>query len=109
MSQQLPVDCLNQIFECYDDDCSDQIFEDHDECLTTFQQMENQRALRSCLLVSRLWCQVSVRILWRTIQNYQTLMGCLPDESKKILHENQIETSRPPSFHYVDFVKILST
>ena len=70
MSQQLSADCLNQIFECYDDDCSKQIFEYHDELMMTFQQMENQRALRSCLLVSRLWCQISVRILWRNIQNY---------------------------------------
>src|ERR1044072_6840202 len=99
MSQQLPADCFDQIFECYDESQS----------MTTFQQMENQRALRSCLLVSRLWCQSSVRILWRNIQNYQTLMDCLPDESKKILRENQIKTSRPPSFHYVDFVKTLST
>ena len=92
MPQQLPVDCLNQIIEYYDN-----------------YSKENEKSLFSCLLVNRLWCQVSVRILWKTVRNYKTLIDCLPNESKKILDENQIETSTtPPLFHYVTFIKTLS-
>ena len=60
----LPSDCLNGIFEYLEDD---------------------KISLRSCLLVNRLWCEVSVRILWRSIKNYNTLIACLPNESKEIL------------------------
>ena len=45
----LPADCLNEIFENLEDD---------------------KVTLHSCLLVNRLWCEVSVRILWRNIWNY---------------------------------------
>ena len=45
MSQQLPIECLNDIFEDLDG-----------------------KALRSCLLVSRFWCKASVPILWTSIQ-----------------------------------------
>jgi len=41
MSCQLPADCLNEIFEC----------------------LEDKATLRSCLLVNRHWCEVSVQIL----------------------------------------------
>ena len=61
---QLPVDCLNEIFE----------------------HLENEKVgivtLRSCLLVNRIWCKISVRILWRDVQyycsfNFRTLMACI--------------------------------
>ena len=68
--------------------------------------------LQSCLLVNPLWCKVSVRILWKSIRNYNTLIACLPNESKEILHKNEIivstTTSNPPSFNYVSFIKNLS-
>src|SRR6266540_7465340 len=87
---QLPADCLNEIFE----------------------YLEDKTDLRSCLLVNHLWCEVSVRILWRNIQNYDTLIACLPNESKEILHKNEIfistPTSKPPLFNYVAFIKNLS-
>src|SRR6266498_1127253 len=86
----LPADCLNEIF----------IY------------LEDKDTLRSCLLVNRLWCQVSVRILWTSIQNYNTLITCLPMESKEILCKNKItisnSTSKPPLFNYVAFIKCLS-
>ncbi len=91
MSQQLPADCLNEIFE----------------------HLENKVDLHSCLLVNHLWCEVSVRILWTSIQNYNTLIACLPNESKEILYKNEITiitpTSKPPLFNYVAFIKSLST
>src|SRR5688572_120137 len=90
MACQLPTDCLNGIF-------------DH---------LENTVTLRSCLLVSRLWCEASVPTLWARIQNYHTLIACLPRESKEILFKNDIViatlVSRPPLFNYVAFIKILS-
>src|ERR1700722_5311371 len=93
---QLPVDCLNEIFE----------------------YLENEgETLLSCLLVNRLWCEVAVRILWRSAWNYcplniRTLIACLPNESKEILHKNGITilapTSKPPMFNYASFCKVLS-
>src|SRR5947209_1997084 len=86
---QLPTDCLNEIFEYLEED---------------------KVTLRSCLLVNRLWCEVSVRILWRSIRNYNTLIACLPDESKEILSKNGIiiSTSKSPMFNYASFCKVLS-
>ncbi len=91
MPNQLPSDCLNEIFE----------------------HLEDKVTLHSCLLVDRLWCEVSVQILWKSIWNYNTLIACLPNESKEILHKNKIfistPTSKPPLFNYVIFIKSLST
>src|ERR1043165_8527905 len=93
---QLPTDCLSEIFEYLEDD---------------------KITLHSCLLVNRLWCEVAVRILWRNVWNYstinfRTLIACLPNESKEILHENGITIStpisKPPMFNYAAFCKILS-
>src|ERR1051325_6431982 len=88
---QLSADCLYGIFEYLEKD---------------------KVTLRSCLLVNRLWCEISVRILWRNIRNYNTLIACLPNESKENLHKDGIITStstpRPPMFNYATFCKILS-
>src|SRR6266480_2331705 len=108
MSCPIPTYCLNEIFENLEDD---------------------KISLHSCLLVSRLWCKVSVRILWRDIWNFKnsvtyqrrlkvesailsTLFACLPNESKELLHKNEIfistPTSNPPTFNYAAFCKVLS-
>src|SRR5438105_1432240 len=85
---QLPADCLDEIFEYL---------------------KEDKVTLRSCLLVNHLWCEISVRTLWRIIRNYNTLVACLPDESKEILFKNGIITStKPPMFSYASFCKFLS-
>ncbi len=90
MPCQLPADCLNEIFE----------------------YLEEKVDLYSCLLVNRLWCEVSVQILWTSIQNYNTLIACLPNESRELLYKNQIivstPTSKPLLFNYVAFIKSLS-
>src|ERR1043166_63777 len=87
---QLNADCLNKIFEYIDKD---------------------KATLHSCLLVNRLWCEVSVRILWTSVWNYDTLIACLPNESKEILYKNGIitsaSTSKPPLFNYVAFIRNL--
>src|SRR5688572_26405326 len=89
MPCQLPADCLHEIFK----------------------YLKNLD-LHSCLLVNYLWCEVSVQILWKNIQNYNTLITCLPNESKEILRENEIiistPISRPPLFNYVAFIETLS-
>ncbi|GBC00284.1 hypothetical protein RclHR1_00380052 [Rhizophagus clarus] len=91
--------------------------------------------LHSCLLVNRFWCKVSVRILWEKLdvsaKLLNTLISCLPDESKNILRNNGIifsslnplyppgdhlckngvtlaPTSKPPLFNYASFCKVLS-
>src|SRR3954453_20295198 len=89
---KLLADCLNEIFEYLEED---------------------KVTLYSCLLVNRLWCEVSVGILWRSIRNYNTLVACLPNESKKILNQNRIITSastasNPPMFNYPSFCRVLS-
>src|SRR5436190_23666428 len=83
MTFLLPTDCLNEILE----------------------NLEKDRiTLHSCLLVNRLWCEISVRILWRDIWSFysvfrrsqmtplilSTLIACLPNESKENLHKNKI-------------------
>ncbi|PKK55411.1 hypothetical protein RhiirC2_802463, partial [Rhizophagus irregularis] len=66
---------------------------------------------------NRLWCKVSVRILWRNSWNYSdstfdTLIACLPSKSKEILYKNKIiiltPISKPPMFNYTAFCKVLS-
>src|ERR1700727_1627625 len=105
---QLPADCLAVIFEYLEEDVI---------------------TLHACLLVNRLWCEISVKILWRDIWKFEygiisknrlkvesamfnTLISCLPNESKELLHENKIyiqtPTSRPPLFNYTAFCKVLS-
>jgi hypothetical protein len=93
---QLLGDCLNEILKYLKDD---------------------RINLYSCLLVNRLWCEITVRILWRSIWNYNnktynTLVSCLPKESKEILYRNGIvistPTSEPPMFNYASFCKVLS-
>ena len=107
MPCQLPADCLNEIFE----------------------YLENDKvALHSCLLVSRLWCEVSVRILWRNIwivnpvdhghrlkiesSILNTLIACLPSKSKNHLYEKEIlnstQISKTSLFDYASFCKVLS-
>ena len=52
-----------------------------------------------------------MRLLWRNIRNYNTLIACLPNESKEILSKNGIiastAASKPPMFNYFSFCKVL--
>ncbi|PKC12324.1 hypothetical protein RhiirA5_411988 [Rhizophagus irregularis] len=93
---KLPADCLSEIFKYFEED---------------------QITLHSCLLVNRLWCEISVKLLWRDVwdystSNYDTLIACLPNESKEILYNNGImvstSNSKLPVFNYASFCKILS-
>ena len=107
MHHQLPIECLNEIFEQLEDD---------------------KITLHSCLLVDRLWCKVAVRILWRNVWNFQysvnyrpyrshvplaiigTFVACLPNESRDLLNKSEIfipPTSKP-LFNYASFSKVLS-
>ena len=92
---QLPADCLNNIFEYLKDD---------------------KFTLHSCILVNRLWCEISVRFFWRDVSyyrtsNFRTLISCLPNESKEILSKNGIfistPTPKPPIFNYASYCKVL--
>jgi hypothetical protein len=100
MSSQLPIDCLNEIFEHLERDTI---------------------TLHSCLLVNRLCCEISVRILWKDVSysNYykpnvslsiiNTLITCLPKESKDLLGIGFItSTQKPPLFNYPSFCKTIS-
>src|SRR6266542_4293361 len=108
MLRQLSVYFLNEIFEYLEED---------------------KVALHSCLLVNRLWCEISVEILWRNVWRFRytlpikyqsdmqlkilnTLIACFPDESKDLLHKNGIlittQTWKPSLFNYASFCKVLS-
>src|ERR1044072_889984 len=106
MSRKLPTDCLNEIFECLEND---------------------KITLHSCLLVNRLWCEIAVGILWRDVWSFKypinvsyrekklsqilsTLISCLPNKSKELLYKNEIIatlTWKPPLFNYASFCKVL--
>src|ERR1044072_5213347 len=94
MAFQLSAECLSEIIEYL---------------------VRDKISLKSCLLVDRFWCKVTIRILWRNIwENVRYKKGShiplsilsilsayLPDESRNLLNENgiSIPTSTPPSFH----------
>src|ERR1043165_1944639 len=104
MILRLPIDCLNDILENLEKD---------------------KTSLRSCLLVNRLWCTVTVRILWRNVWEFirgrydqrtsssilGTFIACLPNESKNLLSINKISiptpTPKSPLFNYVSFIQTL--
>jgi len=83
---QLTADCLHEIFEHLKD-----------------------MDIRSCLLVNSRWCEVSVRFIWKHIQNYHTLIACLSNESKEIFSKENIilssQNPNPPLFNYGMFIQ----
>ncbi|CAG8467108.1 11003_t:CDS:2 [Acaulospora colombiana] len=101
----LPADCLREIFKVLQDDTS---------------------ALYSCLFVNRLWCENVVEFLWRNWDIHKSLddqeksrtileilVTCLPESSKSLLLNNNIDVSsfisrRPLLFHYVRYIQSLS-
>src|ERR1041385_4855534 len=92
---QLTADCLNDIFEYLEED---------------------KFTLYSCLLVNRLWCEVSVRILWRNIYSYyarhrtsayKTLLSAFQLNLKKFWIIIPTPTSKSPIFNYAAFCEVL--
>ncbi|CAG8477928.1 9167_t:CDS:2 [Funneliformis mosseae] len=76
------------------------------------EQVDDGASLFSCLLVNRSWCKITVRLWWKTIQNFNTLVACLPSESIATLRSNLVlvstPTPKPLLFNYATFVKFLS-
>src|SRR2546421_316568 len=104
MASKLPVDCLDQIFKCLDEDA---------------------KSLHSCLLVNRAWCTIIVPILWSNPWKFEkpkqtdstfwaaithTILLCLSKESQELLRSNDIikSTFVHPLFDYVRFFQYLS-
>ncbi|PKY13550.1 hypothetical protein RhiirB3_465480 [Rhizophagus irregularis] len=104
MSRQLPIDCVNEIFKCLEND---------------------KNTLFSCLFVNRHYCKFAVRILWKniwdiryeyrpyvTISLISTLITCLPKKSKEFLRKKgmfiNISSQKPPLFNYPSFCRIIS-
>ncbi|GBB83135.1 hypothetical protein RclHR1_00010017 [Rhizophagus clarus] len=104
MPCQLPADCLDEIFE--------------------YLYLEEDRftSLYKCLFVNHLWCEVSIKILWRNIWSLKhnfyvlkestklinILTACLPKESKDLLRENEIFILSPLSLSNDESTKDLS-
>ena len=93
---QFPADCLHNIFEFLEED---------------------KNTLYSCLLVNRLWCEVSVRILWRDVLEFELPKGILcalfaffSDETKELLRKSEIiiPTLKSPLFNYISFCNAFS-
>ena len=79
---EFPIDCFNDIVGFLDDDSN------------TFHIY---------------WCKFFVKIYWKHIRNLDTLIACLPNDSKEILYNNgiSISTSKTPMFNYASFCKYL--
>src|SRR4051812_1221572 len=87
-----------------------------------FKELEDDnKALYSCLLVNKLWCEAVVPILWRNplgtckVQNKMSLLNMLlsllPKESKRILKKIlriKIPKFRNYLFDYIGFLKNLN-
>ncbi|CAI2168349.1 2563_t:CDS:2 [Funneliformis geosporum] len=90
ITPQIPIDILYEILEHIEDD---------------------RMTLFSCLLVNHIWCKISVRILWKNIQNFDTLVACLPNESIEKLRRISVYVTTPTKpllFNYAIFVKYFS-
>ncbi|GBB85636.1 hypothetical protein RclHR1_12110006 [Rhizophagus clarus] len=80
-----------------------------DNCLSEIFENLDGLSLSSCILVCRIWRQISVTILWRSIWKIETFITCLPDESKDNLRRNEIPVPRgTPFFNYALFCKKFS-
>src|ERR1044072_4044238 len=100
MPVELPADCLRMIFEHF-----------------SF----NNSLLRNLLLVSRLWCEVALPLLWRNpfrqVGYYdvnpkfwptfvRTIFACLPEISIKRIKDHviyKISERSAPLFDYVEY------
>src|SRR5436190_8637594 len=108
MAAKLPVDCLDQIFKCMDEDA---------------------KSLHSCLLVNRKWCEIVVPILWGNPWKFEktektkqtsdcafwaaithTILLCLSEDSQELLRRNGVIKSafNRPLFDYVRYFQCLS-
>ncbi|CAG8548948.1 23278_t:CDS:1 [Dentiscutata erythropus] len=102
----LSTDCLYQIFKHFKDDL---------------------KTLHSCLLSNRTCCELIIPILWADpwklilkkkptseckfsfISLLSTLLSCLPFESKRLLHENNVyPTSQATFFNYAIYCRSLN-
>src|ERR1043165_263513 len=100
--QQIPGDCILNILKY--------LYKDH-------------KTLFSCLLINKQWCEITVPILWRkpwklgiSIEFWEfitdTLILCLSDYSKQVLHINGIISStvlsQQPKFDYISYIEYIS-
>ncbi|GBC10179.1 hypothetical protein RclHR1_09400001 [Rhizophagus clarus] len=75
------------------------------------------KSLRSCLLVNKTWCEISVSILWRNPSGYfkrgslNLIISHLSNETKEYLKSEGILSSvilrKKPLFNYVGFIRYL--
>lgn len=101
-SPQIPDDCILNILKF--------LYKDH-------------KTLFSCLLINKQWCEITVPILWRKPWKLgistefwefitDSLILCLSDYSKQVLHINGIIPSnilsQKPKFNYISYIKYIS-
>jgi hypothetical protein len=100
--QQIPDDCILNILKY--------LYKDH-------------KTLFSCLLINKQWCEITIPILWRKPWKLgistefwefitDSLILCLSDYSKQVLHINGIIPSsilsQKPKFDYVSYINYIS-
>lgn len=80
-----------------------------------FKFLPSTRDLKTCLLVSHLWCQVGVEILWHkpTFYRLNTLYRLLdvidpPVDMYKIDPETFIPSAPRPTFNYAQYIRRLN-
>ncbi|CAB4474506.1 unnamed protein product [Rhizophagus irregularis] len=95
-----------------------------DNLVLIFERLyDDKKSLVSCLFVNRLWCQTSLRILWKDPWSlflnedklekskpfFRTILSQLPDDSKKILAGRNIKIEPPkPLFDYVSHLRYIN-
>jgi hypothetical protein len=83
---------------------------------------DDRKSLYSCLLVNRIWCEITVPILWKTLGRYtltenaksilfDVILSHLSKESRNILKNQGIdifnEEYKRPLFNYISFWRYL--
>ncbi|GBB84538.1 hypothetical protein RclHR1_01110023 [Rhizophagus clarus] len=83
---------------------------------------DDRKSLTSCLFVNKLWCQTSLRILWKDPWNlflnednldkakpfFRTILSQLPESSRKLLTGKNIKIEyQKPLFDYVSHLRFI--
>src|SRR6266498_3907399 len=87
-------------------------------CLIFEELQDHKRALLSCLLVNRTWCEIIIPIFWKNPWKYlkwwgetsflNVIISHLSDESRNNLSEILTNSYKRPLFDYINFCKHLN-
>ncbi|CAI2164376.1 16677_t:CDS:2 [Funneliformis geosporum] len=110
--RNLPIDCLERIFQyIYTDTSNDNIVS---------STITNLNSLFMCAQVNKLWCALSIPVLWRrpfsvaldgkkNAQLINTIISFLSEQEKNILRYQQLkfDSFMTHKFNYLQLIKVL--